>query len=148
MTQSRDHFLVVQTYSERLDIWNRTDSVPTEKGEAMKLELFDDDGNYIPNPSEPRPIEGEPMTIEGAIAELQNLIKADDVPFYYNGAIQKVIETIIDECKPKAGKWKPYLPEYGDMFKCSVCEEVIRLPYKPMRMPYNYCPMCGAKTEG
>ena len=37
------------------------------------------------------------MTIEGAIAELQNLIKADDVPFYYNGAIQKVIETIIDE---------------------------------------------------
>ena len=29
----------------------------------MKLELFDDDGNYIPNPSEPRPIEGEPMSI-------------------------------------------------------------------------------------
>ena len=28
-------------------------SVPTEKGEPMKLELFDDDGNYIPNPSEP-----------------------------------------------------------------------------------------------
>ena len=27
----------------------------------MKLELFDDDGNYIPNPSEPRPIKGEPM---------------------------------------------------------------------------------------
>ena len=40
------------------------------------------------------------MTIEGAIVELQNLIKADDVPFYYNGVIQKVIETIIDECKP------------------------------------------------
>ena len=34
------------------------------------------------------------MTIGGAIAELQNLINADDVPFYYKGGIQKVIETI------------------------------------------------------
>lgn len=29
------------------------------------------------------------MTIEGAIAELQNLINNDDVPFYYNGVIKK-----------------------------------------------------------
>ena len=41
------------------------------------------------------------MTIEGAIAELQNLINADDVPFYYDSVIEAVIETIIDECKPK-----------------------------------------------
>ena len=34
------------------------------------------------------------MTIQGAIAELQNLINANDVPFYYKGGIQKVIETI------------------------------------------------------
>ena len=34
------------------------------------------------------------MTIQGAIAELQNLLNADDVPFYYKGGIQKVIETI------------------------------------------------------
>lgn len=34
------------------------------------------------------------MTIQGAIAELQNLINADDVPFYYKGGIEKVIETI------------------------------------------------------
>lgn len=46
------------------------------------------------------------MTIEGAIAELQNLIKADDVPFYYNGAIQKVIETIIDERPVRCGECK------------------------------------------
>ena len=59
------------------------------------------------------------------------------------------IDTInsIPTAEPKVGRWKPYLPEYGDMFKCSVCEEVIRLPYKPMKMPYNYCPMCGAKME-
>lgn len=40
------------------------------------------------------------MTIEGAITELRNLINADDVPFYYDGVIKKIIETIIDECKP------------------------------------------------
>jgi len=34
------------------------------------------------------------MTIGGAIAELQNLIDADDVPFYYKDGIKKVIETI------------------------------------------------------
>ena len=34
------------------------------------------------------------MTIGGAIAELQNLLNADDVPFYYKGGIEKVIETI------------------------------------------------------
>ena len=34
------------------------------------------------------------MTIGGAIAELQNLIDAEDVPFYYKGGIKKVIETI------------------------------------------------------
>ena len=34
------------------------------------------------------------MTIGGAIAELQNLLDADDVPFYYKGGIKKVIETI------------------------------------------------------
>ena len=43
------------------------------------------------------------MTIEGAIVELQNLITANDVPFYYDGVIKKVIETIIDECKPITG---------------------------------------------
>ena len=34
------------------------------------------------------------MTIQGAIAELQNLLEVDDVPFYYKGGIEKVIETI------------------------------------------------------
>lgn len=34
------------------------------------------------------------MTIQGAIAELQNLLNANDVPFYYKGGIEKVIETI------------------------------------------------------
>ena len=34
------------------------------------------------------------MTIGGAIAELQNLLDAEDIPFFYKPVIQKVIETI------------------------------------------------------
>ena len=46
------------------------------------------------------------MTIEGAIAELKNLIDVDDVPFYYKGGIQKVIETI--EQMPPSNNWECY----------------------------------------
>lgn len=88
------------------------------------------------------------MTIEGAIAELQNLIKADDMPFYYNGAIQKVIETIIDECKPKVGRWIDHKeiiytdPEiWGYSQECSLCGFTLGAK------EYNYCPNCGAKIE-
>ena len=36
------------------------------------------------------------MTIQGAMNELINLLKADDIPIYYKGGIKKVIETIDD----------------------------------------------------
>ena len=36
------------------------------------------------------------MTIQGAMNELINLLKADDIPIYYKGSIKKVIETIDD----------------------------------------------------
>lgn len=36
------------------------------------------------------------MTIQGAMNELVNLLKADDIPIYYKGGIKKVIETIDD----------------------------------------------------
>ena len=81
------------------------------------------------------------MTIEGAIAELQNLINADDVPFYYDGVIKKVIETIIDECKPKVGEW---LDNKWLGSKCSVCGWELR--YINFGQ-FNYCPNCGAKME-
>jgi len=34
------------------------------------------------------------MTIGGAISELNNLLKAENIPFYYKPSIKKVIETI------------------------------------------------------
>ncbi len=36
------------------------------------------------------------MTIQGAMNELINLLKADDIPIYYKSGIKKVIETIDD----------------------------------------------------
>ena len=95
------------------------------------------------------------MTIEGAITELQNLIKADDVPFYYNGAIQKVIETIIDECKPKVGKWEECkvvdiedttITEIQSAY-CPICHKYHTTPYMYYFDYFNYCPNCGAKME-
>lgn len=41
------------------------------------------------------------MTIQGALADLNNLLKADDIPFYYEGSIKKVIETIEMEFEDK-----------------------------------------------
>ena len=42
------------------------------------------------------------MTIGGALSDLNNLLKADDIPFYYKPSIKKVIETIEQELKDKA----------------------------------------------
>ena len=71
------------------------------------------------------------MTIEGAIAELQNLIKADDVPFYYDGVIKKVIETIIDEqpikCKEGIHFDHDGVSDYG---RCSK-KDIYEWNYKP-----------------
>ena len=41
------------------------------------------------------------MTIAGAIKELQSLLEADDVPFYYKVGIEKVIETLYMEIAPR-----------------------------------------------
>lgn len=41
------------------------------------------------------------MTIQGALADLNNLLKADDIPFYYKGSIEKVMETIEMEFEDK-----------------------------------------------
>ena len=47
----------------------------------------------------------------------------------------------------KKGKWLPYLEEYHDMFKCSNCGNIIRLPFKCFSPPYYYCPNCGADMK-
>ncbi len=60
----------------------------------------------------------------------------------------KIIESLPTVEERKEGHWIPYLPEYGDMFKCSECNEITRLPFKAIRMPYKCCPYCEARMKG
>jgi len=46
------------------------------------------------------------MTIGGAISELNNLLKADDIPIYYKPSIKKVIETIKALSEQRTGHCK------------------------------------------
>ena len=84
------------------------------------------------------------MTVKGAIAELQNLMNQDDIPFYYKGSIKKVIETIQMDCRENiTGEWiyKGREPRIEQIYKCSVCE---RYNFEKS----NYCPNCGADMRG
>lgn len=80
------------------------------------------------------------MTIGGAISELNNLLKADDIPIYYKPSIKKVIETI--EQEPKTGRW---VVTDDDLVYCSECEDSY-YP-RPIDASWYYCPHCGAKME-
>ena len=54
------------------------------------------------------------MTIGGALSELNNLLKADDIPFYYKPSIKAVIDTIALSNSENLNKWIPVsegLPE-------------------------------------
>lgn len=51
------------------------------------------------------------MTIQGALSDLNNLLEADDIPFYYKPSIKKIIETI--EQEPKLEKIEQIVSDYG-----------------------------------
>jgi hypothetical protein len=54
------------------------------------------------------------MTIGGALSELNNLLKSDDIPFYYKPSIKAVMDTIALSNSEKPNKWIPVserLPE-------------------------------------
>jgi len=80
------------------------------------------------------------MTLGGAISDLNNLLKAENIPFYYKPLIKKIIETIEqDAIEQKIGHWR----DTGSGQECSECGE-IQYGYDSFR---NYCPNCGAKME-
>ena len=67
-------------------------------------------------------------------------------------AIDNLISIVInfpttDVIERKKGKWIPFLEEYHDMFKCSNCGNITRVPFKCPSPPYYYCPNCGAEME-
>lgn len=83
------------------------------------------------------------MTIQGAISELQNLLDADDIPFYYKGGIEKVIETITIDAEPvRHGEWIEQEDDYHHYWECSECGMGVGLD--DIR---HFCPNCGAKMD-
>ena len=85
------------------------------------------------------------MTIGGAISDLNNLLKADNIPFYYKPSIKKVIETIEqDAIEQRIGHWIKTIGENGvtSAVRCSECG------FEDNRyMLFRYCPNCGAKMQ-
>lgn len=59
------------------------------------------------------------MTIGGALSDLDNLLKADDIPCYYKPSIKAVMDTIALEQEPR---WIPTSErqpkENGNYEKC------------------------------
>lgn len=56
--------------------------------------------------------------------------------------MEGVIAAYDNEQRP--AEWIPYFPETGDMWRCSNCKSITRLPYNTELCPYDYCPGCGA----
>lgn len=108
------------------------------------------------------------MTLEGAIAQLQELIDNDGIPFWAKPSLRKVMETVEMEREQriealqerKKGKW--IAEEIGLRIyatKCSVCGTVLHkghnfdsaqqyAEYVNGLAPYDkFCHECGAKME-
>ena len=76
------------------------------------------------------------MTIQGAINELVNLLKADDIPIYYKGGIKKVIETIDDYVKRRIEPQTDcngckFVGTYDTEFPCAICARKTKDYYEP-----------------
>ena len=79
------------------------------------------------------------MTIQGAIADLQYLLKADDVPFYYKGGIEKIIETIQMELADR--KTEPTISKMEQVDKDINVRS--KEPQTVVRLKHFKCPKCG-----
>lgn len=91
------------------------------------------------------------MTIEGAIADLQNLIDNDGIPFWAKPSLQKVKETVEAERERyikerKTGKWKTN-SDFPDRLICSECSAQLDMWHWEAEQ-MHYCPNCGARMEG
>jgi len=68
------------------------------------------------------------MTIGGALSELNNLLKADDIPVYYKPSIKAVMDTIALSGSEKPNKWIPCserLPRASEIVLLSLPEHTM-----------------------
>ena len=82
------------------------------------------------------------MTINGALSDLNNLLKADDIPIYYKSSIKAVMDTIAlsKPQEPKTGHW--IKSNIGGAKVCSVCNAHMGLS------SFKFCPNCGVDMRG
>ena len=84
------------------------------------------------------------MTIGGALSDLNNLLKADDIPIYYKPSIKAVMDTIALEQEPKTGRWISHYDEDAKegWYECDRC-------HTERAFNTDYCPDCGCRmTSG
>lgn len=62
------------------------------------------------------------MTIDGALSDLNNLLKADDIPCYYKPSIKAVMDTIALEQEPRKGYLS--IDDVMSVFEDFMCGEV------------------------
>ena len=55
------------------------------------------------------------MTIGGALSELNNLLKADDIPIYYKPSIKAVMDTVVLSNSENSNRWIPVERELPDI---------------------------------
>lgn len=90
------------------------------------------------------------MTLKGAITELQNLIFADDVPMYYKGGIQKVIETIAMEFSERhTEKYCTNCKHNGIAtdYKCGECQHMDKWEHRYADTPQTDCIIVDARFK-
>lgn len=99
------------------------------------------------------------MTIEGAIAQLQEFIDNEGIPFWAKPGLQKVKETVEAERErhieeSKTGRWISHI-EYGihgsiQCWVCSECRELFSYDAETgiEITDYQHCPNCGAEMKG
>ena len=88
------------------------------------------------------------MSFPKTLDEFMEQYKIVDAEQVYTNGTELVpifrIKQWEDAHEPRKGKWIPFLEEYHDMFKCSNCGNITRVPFKCSSPPYYYCPNCGA----
>ncbi len=97
------------------------------------------------------------MTIGGALSELNNLLKADDIPFYYKPSIKAVIDTIellsSKDCisrQQAIDKMQELEDEDDEMYGCSIPEgfdgkraiEALKALSPSIQPKIGYCKDC------
>lgn len=87
------------------------------------------------------------MTFKGAICQLAEIRDSDFMPSIFTPAMNKVIETLLDDAQEiRHGYWEQY-SVYGDInFRCSECGKA-KFHNGEMIRKYRYCYYCGAKMD-